>query len=161
MSWWDDVKFVVTGEQGTAVKMVGQAFARKASGAALGQAGFTTGTAGAAVSSGSGSAGVISMSREEMEDTLKRAQNLLADINYAMESAPRLQNMRAPAKDPATVAATDSANNGGKYYVGHLRRQKAYLDKVVERMQKALGMTVQGDEQAAGTVNRAGEGIAG
>ncbi|WAL64231.1 hypothetical protein ORV05_25080 [Amycolatopsis cynarae] len=147
MSWWDDVKFVVTGEQSTAVKANwGQAFAGGAPG----------GTAG-----GSGSAGVISMNREEMEDTLKRAQNLLNEITKAQESAPRLANVRPPAFDPASVAATASVNKGGQYYVGHLRRQIAYLNTITDKMQKALGDTVEADEEAAGTVQRTGEGAYG
>jgi hypothetical protein len=167
MGWWDDVKFVVTGAQTSAAKAAGQAIGQGATGAALGQAGFggatgsAAGTVANAVSSGSGSAGTISMSREDMEDTLKRAQNLLNDITNQLGPAEPLTRIQAPAKDPASVTATESANNGGRYYVGHLRRQQAYLNKVIDKMQEALNITVQADENSTGTINDVGRGIAG
>lgn len=165
VSWWDDVKFAVT-EQGNAVQAAGQVVGQAATGAALGDGGFTAGsTPGAAVSavsSGSGSAGTISMSRDEMEDTLRRARDLLEEINNQRGPAERLTAITAPAHDPGSVAATDSANNGGKYYVGHLQRQAAYLNKVIGKMQDALGYTVQVDEDNRQTLqNIGGEGAYG
>ncbi|TVT54245.1 hypothetical protein FNH05_10560 [Amycolatopsis rhizosphaerae] len=160
MSWWDDVTFVVTGEQSTAVKAHwGQAFAGGPP-----PAGAPGGPAG-----GSGSAGVISMNREEMEDTLKRARDLLNEINQQLNSARFganakpyiLENMAPPAQDPASVAATKAANNAGTYYYGHLRRQQAYLRTVIDKMSKALGETVQADQGAVDIVNKAGEGMYG
>ncbi|MFD2416425.1 hypothetical protein [Amycolatopsis pigmentata] len=172
MSWWDDVSFVVTGEESNAVKgagqaigQAGQAIGQNAAGAVLGQAGFggpADVPAGAsAVTSGGGSAGTIRMSREEMEDTLKRAQDLLKEITDQLRPAERLTQIQAPAKDPASLAATGSANNAGTYYVGHLRRQQAYLNKVVSKIAAALNITVQTDEGTAGAVGQAGKGAFG
>ena len=130
MGWWDDVKFVVAGEQSNAVKAAGNTFGQTPTGAALGVAPDAAGSVGGpvnAVSSGSGSAGTVSMSREEMEDTLKRANQLLLDITSQTNVAGFLTNMQAPAQDPGSAAATASANNGGNYYVGHLQRQAGYL----------------------------------
>lgn len=165
MSWWDDVSFVVTGEESSAVKGAGQAIGQKATGAVLGQAGFggpVDAPAGAsAVTSGGGSAGTISMSREEMEDTLKRAQDLRKEISDQLRPADTLTRMKTPARDPASLAATGSANNAGSYYVGHLRRQLAYLDKVISKIATALNITVQTDEETAGAVGQAGKGAFG
>lgn len=165
MSWWDDVTFVVTGEGGNAVKAAGQAIGPNATGAVLGQAGFggpaDVPPGADAVSSGSGSAGTISMSREEMEDTLKRAQQLHKEISDQLRPALTLTRMQTPARDPASVAATGSANNAGTYYVGHLRQQQAYLSKVIGKIAAALNITVQTDEETADAVGQAGEGTIG
>jgi hypothetical protein len=165
MSWWDDVKFVVTGEQTSAVKAAPQAIGQTAMGAALGNGGFAAGSALAAaandVGSSGGSAGVISMNRDEMEDTLKRAENLRNDINGQIDPASFLTRMQAPAEDRASKGATSSANNAGKYYVGHLQRQQAYLNTVIAKMREALGLTVRADQDSADTVNEVGRGIAG
>jgi hypothetical protein len=161
VSWWDDVKFVVTGEQSNAVKAPpGQAIGAPA-GSMVGVAPNVNPPSGAAsntVSAGGGSAGEIRMSRDEMEDTLRRAQNLLEDIQSQVNPAQRLTNMRRPAEDPASIAATDSANNGGKYYVGHLERQQAYLQVVIDKIQKALGIVAEADAQQSATIQKTAGG---
>lgn len=165
MSWWDDVTFVVTGEGANAVTAGARTIGQDATGGVLGQAGFggpVDAPAGAsAKSSGGGSAGTISMSRDEMEDALRRAQELLQEITYQLRPAERLTQIQVPARDPASLAATDSANNAGRYYVGHLRRQQAYLNKVISKIAAALNITVENDERTAAAVGEAGKGIAG
>lgn len=157
MGWWDDVKFVVTDDQSSAIKTTGQTVA------AVGVAPDVTasGPASSAITSGGGSAGEIRMSREEMEDTLKRAQNLLTDISNQITPASFLTRMQAPASDPASVGSANTANDAGDYYVGHLRRQQAYLQVVIDKMQKALGIVVETDDQQGTAIqNTAGGSVA-
>jgi hypothetical protein len=164
MSWWDDVKFVVTGEQSNAVKAPPGQEIRATAGSMVGVAPDANPAPGATsntVSAGRGSAGEIRMSRDEMEDTLRRARNLLTDISNQITPASFLTRMQPPATDPASVSATNGANNGGSYYVGHLRRQQAYLQVVIDKMQKALGFVVETDEQQGKTIqNTAGGSVA-
>lgn len=106
-------------------------------------------------------AGGFRMTRDDMEATLQKAEALRLKILTQQGPATRLTNMHSPADEPVSNGVTQTLNNAGQYYVGHLKRQQAYLEVVIDKMRKALGMVSLADESAADQTKSAGEGAIG
>ena len=103
-------------------------------------------------------AGDFRMTRDEMDGTRRKAEALLRKIVDQQAPAVRLTNMRSPADEPVSNGATKTLNDAGQYYVGHLKRQQAYLEVMIDKMRKALSMLSLTEENNQKAVHDAGGG---
>ena len=101
-----------------------------------------------------GEGGGFVMSRDEMDAQLKRLQQLRERIKIQLQHAVPLWTIESPGQDPASLRNTEAANNSGNYYRGHLLRQSGYLSTIIEKMQDALGIIEETDEQAGVDVKK-------
>jgi hypothetical protein len=106
-------------------------------------------------------AGDFRMTRDEMDGTRRKAEALLRKIVDQQAPAVRLTNMRSPADEPVSNGATKTLNDAGQYYVGHLKRQQAYLEVMIDKMRKALDMVSLAEETNRKAVQDAGGGSLG
>lgn len=93
-------------------------------------------------------AGGFVMGRDEMDAQLTRLQELRRRIDQQQREAVPLWTIQSPGEDPASLRNTEAANNSGRYYLGHLQRQSGYVSTIIEKMQRALGVLGEADEQA-------------
>ncbi|EHR63488.1 hypothetical protein [Saccharomonospora cyanea] len=126
---------------------------------------------GAAPAPGGGSGSVptggqgFSLSTEEarrMLDSFKRIYNDLV----GMEAESRqLLEMRAAAEDPASLHFHESAVGGigrGAFFHGHehLQKEITFFAELVARLEKALGLIADSDEDAKQQIGAAGGSVA-
>jgi len=105
----------------------------------------------------------FSMSTDEMRSILDKARTLLATIHKQFRNAEKLWQVDPPADEPASVGAVNDANGviaTGRYYSGHLQFQADYLSELIKRLEKALGITEEADQQAADMAKNSGAGTA-
>lgn len=101
----------------------------------------------------------FSMSTDEMRSLLTKAQGQRQTIQEQLDKAHILSQADPPADEPASTNAVNGpngVNETGRYYEGHLRYQFDYLSELIQRMQKALGIIVEADQQAGDTTKKAG-----
>jgi hypothetical protein len=119
------------------------------------------GTPGAAA--GSASQG-FSLTHDEAEDMVRRAEGVLSDIGDMLRKAETLTKVTPPAQDPASLTfntqLVGNGQDGGAfgYGRGHLEREWGYLDELVKRLNDALGRTTESDHTATTIVNQATDG---
>lgn len=157
MDFWQDVKFEVTDTPSPA----------PAGGGSLGVAPSTpptpttvpgSGAAASNVAASPSPAGSFRMSRDEMDALRQKFEGTLQKIREQRVGAQRLTTMHSPADEPVSNGVTATLNNAGEYYMGHLRRQEAYLLVVIDKMRQALGMVSMADEDNQKIVQNAGGG---
>ncbi len=113
---------------------------------------------GGGASGGGGGAPGFYLSKDAMTAELTNLQNLQKRIDKQIDAARPMWSITPPGQDPASLRNTDASNNSGNYYRGHLLRQSAYLDSIIQKMKDALGIHTAHDEQAGHDVNQAGQG---
>lgn len=101
------------------------------------------------------SGGGFVMSREEMEDLLDRCRRVRNRVDTMRQDSRQLDNVSAPAQDPASLSYNPAVNESGRYYLGHLDLWKARLDDLVDKLEDALGITTAKDEQVAEDIGKA------
>jgi hypothetical protein len=111
-------------------------------------------SAGAAVSAGGG--GGFSMSRDEMESMLAKAEGTKKLIYDQVFKAQRIAQIDPPGHDAASVGFTTTAVDAGNHYLGHLQIQYDRYTQLIEKLNLALGKTVATDEQNADAAQQAG-----
>jgi hypothetical protein len=153
VSFWDEAQFVVTDAP------------LPAGGGSLGVAPGGMPTSGPPPSPGAPSnvvasspAGGFRMTRDEMDSTRQKAEALLDQIQRQQAASERLSNIQSPADEPVSNGVTATLNNAGEYYQGHLRRQVAYLEVVIDKMRQALGMVSLAEENSQKMLQQTGEG---
>lgn len=141
-SWWDSVSF--------------SSGAGAAAGAAIGK---TAGDVIARAPSG-GSGGGFSMSKGEMRKALQLARNMREDLEMRKHNVQQLAYINPPSEDPASTRYTKggwmssffgggkNAVGAGKAYLEASERQINYLEKLIEKLEDALGITTKRDEEA-------------
>ena len=100
----------------------------------------------------------FSMSTDEMRSLLTKAKTQRDTISQQFVRAQQLSQVTAPADEPASTTAVggpNGVNETGRYYEGHLRYQFNYLSELIQRMEQALGMNEEADQQAADTAKNA------
>ena len=120
-------------------------------------------TVGGVVGMGAGSSSEgFSLTRDEAENMVRRAQGVLDDIEGMLHKAEDLTKVTPPAEDPASLTFnTQLVGTGGEdagafgYGLGHLKREKGYLAELVQRLNEALGKITVSDHAATDTVNQA------
>jgi hypothetical protein len=110
---------------------------------------------GAAPASGQG----FTMSGDEMRALLKKCQDQRDFIRGQFFDSARLSQVLPPGNDPASKHAVDGpngVNETGRFYEGHLRFQDDYYTELIFRLEKALGLTEETDQQAAEATKKRG-----
>jgi hypothetical protein len=110
--------------------------------------------AGAATSAG-GSAGGFTMSKDEMTSMLTKAKQTRTLINDQLRQAVGIAQIDPPGDDASSQQFTDVAVKSGNYYLGHLGIQKNRYDQLIAKLETALGLTVETDEDAGQAVQAA------
>lgn len=101
----------------------------------------------------------FSMSADEMRTMLTKAKNTRKFIQEQFRPATRLAQAVSPADEPASNAAvlgTNGVNDTGRYYQGHLQIQYDHYSSLIAKLEAALGLTEESDQQAADAANQAG-----
>jgi hypothetical protein len=144
MAWLSDVGFWI--------KDAGQAVTPNASA-------FAPGLTGPAPTQG------FSLNRDEAQNMLTQAKRIRDDVQALLPKAETLTRMKPPADEIASNAYNAAhVGNGqgdpgaGGYGVGHVRKEHAYLVELVGRLERALGITDDTDQQAATDVKNTPEG---
>lgn len=115
------------------------------------------GPAGGGGASGGGGAPGFYLSKDAMAAELANLQNLQKRIDKQIDAARPMWSIVPPGQDPASLRNTDASNNSGNHYRGHLQRQSAYLDSIIQKMKDALGIHEAHDEQSGKDIKQAGQ----
>jgi hypothetical protein len=144
--WLSDVGFWIKG--------AGQAVTSNASA-------FAAGITGPAPTQG------FSLNRDEALNMLTQAKRIREDVRPLISDAEKMTKMKPPADEIASNAynAAHVGNGQGDpgaagYGAGHVRKEYDYLTELVGRLERALGITAESDQQAGTDVKSAGGGLA-
>jgi hypothetical protein len=94
----------------------------------------------------------ISMSSDEMRTMLATAKKTRDTIRERQQGSLRLSQAVPPANvQPSNdaVNGTNGVNETGRYYTGHTNYQYNYQTSLITKLEAALGMTVETDQQNA------------
>ena len=98
---------------------------------------------------------------------LTQAKRIRDDVYHLIPNAEKLTRMKAPADEIASNAYNAAHVGKGQgdtgaagYGVGHVRKEYNYLRELVGRLERALGITAESDQQAGTDVKSAGGGLA-
>lgn len=100
---------------------------------------------------------------DEARMLLTKLTGVQQKLKKMQAKAVYLCSMRTPSQDPSTVAAHKAMIGNGQglgaydYGGGHIDLQLEYVTELVERIQKALGVTVASDEDQSGLITGAGK----
>jgi hypothetical protein len=104
----------------------------------------------------------FSLSRAEAESMLAQAKRTADDVLAMRPNAEKLTRMKVPADDIASHGYNASwVGNGqgnpgaGGYALGHVNKEYQYLTELVQRLERALGITADTDQQAGTDINKA------
>ena len=139
MSFFDGINFWVSdaaNDASAAVKAVG---AGASAGAAVGGGGVT-------------------MDRDEMTNFLNQVKQTRDLCVQQVSDSANLALIKAPAEDQASLAFTKAAQTSRDARANYLHQQLDMYNELVAKLQQALGLTTEADEQAAGTVTKAAGG---
>jgi hypothetical protein len=98
---------------------------------------------------GAGAAGGFSMSADEMRALLAKAKSTRDLISTQRELSTRLAVIDPPGDDTASGQFTGRAVESGEAYRKHLAIQLTRYTKLIEKLSKALGVTVETDQRNA------------
>ena len=140
MSFFDGINFAVS-DAGKGVSAAAQAVGAGAA-------------AGAAVAGGG-----VTMDRDEMTDFLGQVKQTQALCRQQVQSNYVAGAITPPAGDQASTMFTNAAQTSRDARNQYLQEQLDMYNELVDKLEKALGLTTESDEQAATAVNQAaGEG---
>lgn len=134
MGFWDSISFTVT----DAMK------------------GAPIGAAAAAVGGTSG--GGITMDRDEMRNFLEQVKKTQQLCQQQVLGNRFRSQITPPAEDPASVLFTNAVQAARDARDKYLQDQLDMYNELVDKLQKALGITTEADDQAADAVNKAAGG---
>jgi hypothetical protein len=138
--WLSDVNFFIKDDQSAPNSLANAVGAPPDTGATASSEGF-------------------SLTRDEAENMVRRAESVLKDIAAMVTKAERLRKVTPPAQDPASVAFNVQLVGSGQdvgafgYGLGHLQREQGYLAELVQRLNEALGRTTTSDDKASTTLD--------
>ncbi|SDW30029.1 hypothetical protein SAMN05421504_101198 [Amycolatopsis xylanica] len=105
----------------------------------------------------------FSLDKDEATRMLEQARAIRKELQDVQHKAEFLEKMDPPAKDPVSCSYNGSVTWCGEeapgafaYGAGHLRLEALYLNELIERLRKALGIVEAEDEHAAGEAAQAG-----
>ncbi|MGW7533507.1 hypothetical protein [Amycolatopsis sp. NPDC054798] len=109
----------------------------------------------AALGSGPGSGGQgFSLSHDEAVRMLALARSIRTDLGVMIPEAEQITKMKPPADEPASkefnalAAGADGKVGAFRYGVGHIQRECAYVDELIERLEGALHLIRSGEHEA-------------
>ncbi|WP_370948822.1 hypothetical protein AB5J62_15040 [Amycolatopsis sp. cg5] len=103
----------------------------------------------------------FSLSRDEALSMLVRARGVCDELRALQRKAEQLTQMQAPADEPASKGYNSAGNGAFGYGSGHIHKEIEYLSELISRLERALGITAQGDEDAAADMKRTTAGLGG
>lgn len=114
-------------------------------------------------SGGGGSGQGFQLSQDEARGQLEKFRTIRERLLAVQDKSERLAQTTAPAEDPATVRMNQALVGGsegqGAFVIGNqsLRHQYEYAHEIVTRLEKALGIYQEADEQASSDMHRTGQ----
>lgn len=135
-NFWEPFVFAVTGEKGTA-------------------------TADGWVKDAAGPVGGFMMDLDTAEGLVRQAEWVRDRLQTLAEDARDLVNVEAPADDPGSMHFTDVARQANQLGSDHVRAEWKHARDLAEKLQKALNVYKETDEQAATDTKNAGGGEGG
>lgn len=134
VSFWDGINFAVTDAMASA-------------------------QVGAAVAATSGApGGGVTMDRDEMTSFLEQVKKTRQLCQDQVTGNWQRGQITPPAEDSASVMFTNAAQASREARDKYLQEQLKMYNELVDKLQKALGITTEADEQAADAVNKAAGG---
>jgi hypothetical protein len=118
--------------------------------------GAQLGAAASAVAATTGSG--VTMDRDEMTNFLEKVKQTQQLCQQQVAGIQFQGQMTPPAEDPASVMFTNAAQTSRGARNKYLQDQLNMYNELVDKLQKALGITTEADQQAADTVNKAAGG---
>jgi phage-related tail protein len=100
--------------------------------------------------------GGFTMSRDEMESMLTKATGTLKLIGDQLISAANIARIDPPGDDSSSIDFTNVAIDSGNAYLKHLDVQKTRYQSLIDKLNQALGHTVETDQQAADALPKPG-----
>ncbi|MYW92410.1 hypothetical protein G3I59_17800 [Amycolatopsis rubida] len=126
---------------------------------ALNAAMFVVSGEGGGGAGGGGSAGgAFSLDRDAMTAELANLQKLHRQISDLLREAVPMWSIQSPGNDPASLRNTDASNKSGTAYRDSLVKQRDFVSVFIGKIQSALGIHEDNDQQAAQTVSVKGNG---
>lgn len=131
--------------------------------------GVPSGGAAPAPGGGSGSLPAggqgFSLSKEEANDMLASFKSIYDDLVEMETQARQVREVRSAAEDPASLHFHQSAVGGlgtGAFDYGHehVKKEIAFFAKLIDRLEKALGLTTDSDEDAKQQIGAVGGPVA-
>ncbi|EID54763.1 hypothetical protein [Saccharomonospora xinjiangensis] len=104
----------------------------------------------------------FSLSREEAEEALREFKGIYDDLVRMEAQARQLREMRPAAEDPASLAFHETIVGGAAgpgafgYGHGHVLKEIEFFGRLVARLEKALGLVTESDEEANQQISSAG-----
>ena len=115
----------------------------------IGAAAAAAGAVAEDTAAGAGGGGGFTMSRDEMTSMLTKAKGTLKLISEQLTDAAAIAQIEPPGDDAASGEFTDTAIDAGKHYLGHLGIQQQRYQQLIAKLEKALGLTVDVDEDSS------------
>jgi hypothetical protein len=145
-NWLDDVTFWVNG-------IASRTHTRGGTSAGGGGGGAPSGAQG------------FSLTREEAERALQEFREIRNELMRMERDALELTRLRPPAGDPASVQLNEAIVGGSNdpgafgYGYGHIKKEIAYFDELVHRLELALGYVTDADESTSRDIGDAGGSV--
>jgi hypothetical protein len=102
--------------------------------------------------------GGVTMDRDEMTNFLEQVKKTRELCQQQVYGNRRVAKVMPPAEDQASVMFTNAAQTSRDAREKYLQEQLDMYNQLVDKLQKALGITTEADQQAADTVNKAAGG---
>ncbi|MBB4683955.1 hypothetical protein [Amycolatopsis jiangsuensis] len=119
---------------------------------------FVVAGAGGGGASGGSAGGAFALDRDAMTTELANLKKLQRRIGDQRDHAAPMWSIQSPGNDPASLRNTEASNNSGLAYRDSLTRQYDFVGFFIAKIEKALGIHEENDEQAAQTVNTKSDG---
>lgn len=109
----------------------------------------------------------FSLSREEAEEALREFKGIYDDLVRMEAQARQLREMRPAAEDPASLAFHETVVGGAAgpgafgYGHGHVLKEIEFFGRLVARLEKALGLVTESDQDADRQISSAGGSLSG
>jgi hypothetical protein len=125
---------------------------------AAGAVGAAAAAAGAAATDAAASAGGggFTMSKDEMTSMLTKAKGTFKLIDDQLRDAAQIAQIDPPGDDVASGEFTTVAVQSGNAYLNHLSVQRTRYQQLIAKLENALGLTVDTEDQAGQAVQQAG-----
>ena len=103
----------------------------------------------------------FTLSRDEAQGLLTKAKRVLDNTLSMRPGAERLTRLTPPAADPGSTGFNQQAVNSFTAGQQALDTTYQYMSELVSRLEKALGIVNESDDQAAAAVKTVGNGDQG
>jgi hypothetical protein len=108
---------------------------------------------------GAGSGGKFSIDVEQMQAELPKWQQLLDDLKADYFNGTRMSGIEVPggSKDSISSPYISNANLAGQAFLQHNRQMQDFVSSYIAKIQTALGIHVQTEQENVNQLNRQGD----